>query len=254
MTTSDIGRNLKSMHPGHYDDIDDARLGRAMKAKHPGFFDHIAEPDEIEAGNSSGRLNAKSISSGTCDMDKGTVPETPKTLALQLGQLQGGIRRVVFIARGSKVKVNPADYGARKLLLPPGEFIYDPKAIKPKEIIAAVKNHELSEILGAADGGYGTVDKSELRGPVQAVVARDEDGETVNSALTDQEHEGAAIAQAGKLTPDGGAVSLEDPGREISHRMADSPNPSEQAGPLPVQKRKGGRWAKPGPITIPHHQ
>lgn len=220
MTIAQLGKQTKAIYPD-YADIPDAELGRMIKAKFPGVYGHVAE-----------------------DMDKGTVPETPKTLALQLGQLADGLRRVVFIARGSKVKVNPADYGARKLILPPGEFIYDPKAIKPKEIIAAVENHELADILGAADGGYGTVDKSQLDGPVQAVVARDADGETANSALTDEAHTDSAIAAAQQLTPAGGSVSVEPPQTEISHRLES----------VPPKKRRGDRWAKPGPITIPHHQ
>jgi hypothetical protein len=226
MTLTQLGKATKSLHSPHYDHHSDAAVGAAMQKKFPGLYD------------------------GYGDMDKGTIPETPRTLALQLEQLESGIRRVVFIARGSKLKINPADYGARKLVLPPGEFIYDPKAIKPKEIMAAVKDHQLSEILGSADQGYGTPDKTELRGDPQAVVSRTEDGETVQGALTDPEHVDTAVHAARAVTPKGGSISLESPEQEIQHRMGVAPkmlpDPSPSAAPLKYKRpTRGAKWPKP---------
>jgi hypothetical protein len=232
MTLSQLGKSTKSLHPGAYDSIPDTELGRAVARKFPDFYGHIQEPDEMDAGIPS-----------DSDLDSNTVPETPRTLAIQLEQLASGLRRVVFIARGSKVRINPADYGARKLPLPAGEFIYDPKAIKPREIISAVANHELAEILGAAQGGYGAPSKDNLDLPVSAVVARDSDGETIHSALTDTRHIKNAVDAASRLTPADGTISSERPEIELAHRLDGI---SSQAEPLPDRRPKAGaRWPKP---------
>lgn len=216
MTTAELGRQLKQVHP-EYRDVPDAKLGAALKAKFPGFYDHATD-----------------------DLDSSSTPETPRTLAIQLEQLQDGARRVVFVARGSKDKINAADYGMKRITLPPGDFIYDPKAIKPREIIAAVNNHELADILGSATKGYGAPDKTELQGDPMAVVARDADGETANSALTDPEHLEQTIEAAGDVTPQGGAISVEPPHVELEHRTSLG------------KKRRGHKWPKPNnPVKLP---
>lgn len=197
MTTADLGRQLKAIHHPHYADVPNHQLGLALKSKYPGIYDHI--PD----GN----------------LDDNTTPETPKTLQIQLDQLAQGLRRVVMVARGSKLKIDPKEYGARKVLLPPGEFIYDPSAINANEIIAAVRDHTLEQILGTTDKGYGTPDKEDLQGEPMAVVARDQDGETAHSALTDKDHADTAIAAAHDLMPQGGQVTVEPPHLEITHRV-----------------------------------
>lgn len=217
MTLADLGKHTKSLHP-IYSHIPDAELGRLVQKRYPGFFDHAEDE--------------------TPDLDSATVPETPRTLAIQLQQLQDGIRRVVFIPRGAQANVNPADIGMKRLTLPSGNYIYNPALIKPQEIKDAIKNHELGEILGSADKGYGSVDKTELQGDPVAVVARDEDGETAHSALTDMDHIQEAIDAAGDVTPPHGNVSVEPPDIEIAHREL------AQQEAKPKRPTAGRRWPK----------
>ncbi len=67
-----------------------------------------------------------------------------------------------------------------------------------------------------------------------AVVSRDTGGETVQGALTDQEHLPDTVDAAQDVTPDGGGISVESPEKEIEHR------------------KKAGRWPKPsGKVKLP---
>ena len=226
MTVTDLGNHVRKLHPTSYSHIPPHVLGRALKAKHPDLYSDVAD---VKPKN----------------MDAGTIPELPKTLMLQLGQLKDGIRRCVFVARGSKIHPNAKDFDARKLTLPSGEYYYRPEMIKPQEIIAAVRNHELNEILGSAQSGYGSASKEELQGPVKSVMAKDSDGETIQGVLSDPEHEDSAIAAAHEVTPAGGTVSVEPPENEIKKRL---------------QYRRpgaGGRWPAPKTPTsqgIPHQE
>lgn len=218
MTVAHLGQQVKRLHPQAYQSVSDHVVGRAMKSRFPKVYDHFTD------------VLPK-------DMDTNTIPETPRTLSIQLDQLKQGIRRVVFIARGSKVHPNPADFGARKLTLPSGEYYYKQDMIRPQEIIKAVANHELNEILGSATEGYGAPSKQNLQGEPQAVMSKDGDGTVVQGALTDPEHEEQAIHAAQDVTPPGGSVSVEHPAKEIANRL------------MAAKKFKGrvnGKWPKPG--------
>lgn len=218
MTVAHLGQQVKRLHPNAYQNVPDHIVGRAMKSRFPGMYESFADVQ-------------------TKNLDANTIPETPRTLQIQLDQLKRGIRRVVFIARGSKVHPNPADFGARKLTLPSGEYYYKPDMIRPQEIIKAVANHELNEILGSATEGYGAPSKQNLQGEPQAVMSKDSTGETVQGALTDPEHEEQAIHAAQDVTPPGGSVSVENPAKEIANRL------------MAAKKFKGrvnGKWPKPG--------
>lgn len=231
MTHADLGRQVKSLHPGAYDQHPDHVIGMAMARRFPGVYPV------------SGGMSAKR------NLDSGTIPEAPKTLKLQLDQLAQGIRRVVFVARGAKLTINAAQYGARRLTLPSGDFYYTP-AIKPQEIIAAVKNHELNEILGSATQGYGAPSKQDIQGPPEAVMSRTQDGTTVQGALTDKQHIPQAVSAAHAVTPPGGQVSVEPPANELQNRLSYK------------RPARGKKWPKPGggiqptiPSTgIPHQE
>lgn len=209
MTVDHLGQAVKRLHPA-YGHIPDHVLGRAMKRKFAGMYENFADVQ-------------------TKNLDANTIPETPRTLAIQLDQLKQGIRRVVFIARGSKVHPNPADFGARKLTLPSGEYYYKPDMIRPQEIIKAVANHELNEILGSATEGYGAPNKERLHPPIAAVVAKSKNGDVAHSALTDIDHAGSAIKASEDLTPNGGSVGIENPIQEIKRR---------------IKPKAGQRWPK----------
>lgn len=232
MTISELGRHTKTLHPS-YAHVPDDVLGRALKSRFPGLYDHATDDAKPAA------------------LDSATIPETPKTLLIQLGQLAAGQRRVVFVARGSKLKINPAQYGAQLHRSPAGDFYFNPKLIKRAEIVAALKDHRLNEILGDADLGYGAPPKQDLEPPVEAVVSRDQQGETVQGALTDPPHEQQSIAAANAITPEGGSVTVEDPATELTHRKGSPKSKkfkwrkrggkvpasllSDQAHPLPGQ-------------------
>lgn len=217
MTIAHLGQQVKRLHPDAYGHVPDHVLGRALQAKHPGLYDHFTDAKPR-------------------NLDSGTIPEAPKTLLLQLDQLSQGIRRVVFIARGSKVHPKAADFGAKKLILPSGEYYYKPDMIRPQEIIKAVANHELNEILGSASAGYGAPAKEDLQGEPQAVMSKDSAGETVQGVLTDPAHQQKAIEAAGDITPPGGKVSVEPPENEIANRIA-------AAGKF--KGRVNGKWPNP---------
>jgi hypothetical protein len=102
----------------------------------------------------------------------------------------------------------------------------------PKDILAAVMDHRLNEILGSTEKGYGAPPKEELKGPVKAVVSRTETGETVQGALTDPAHEKQTIKATQDITPKSGSISVESPALEIANRL--------------IKKRRGDRWPKPG--------
>lgn len=208
MTHADLGIAVKKLHPGIYDSHPDGVVGRALQRRFPGLYDHAVD-DKTGAEQGGNRGNG---------VDSATVPEAPKTLRIQLEQLGAGKRRVVFVARGSKLKINPAQYGAQLHRSPAGDFYFNPKLIKRAEIVAALKDHRLNEILGDVDLGYGAPPKQDLTPPVEAVVSRDGQGETVQGALTDPPHEQQSIAAADAVTPEGGTVSVEDPAKELAHR------------------------------------
>lgn len=233
MTVAHLGQQVKRLHPQAYQSVSDHVVGRAMKSRFPGMYEDFADSVSPSESGTSAKDSRKIPERFPKDIDANTIPETPKTLSIQLDQLKQGIRRVVFIARGSKVHPNPADFGARKLTLPSGEYYYKPDMIRPQEIIKAVANHELNEILGSATEGYGAKSKDDLSGPISAVVSRDGQGNTVHSALADEASSKSAITVANELKPPGGSVSVEHPAKEIANRL------------MAARKNRGARWPKP---------
>jgi 2'-5' RNA ligase len=151
-----------------------------------------------------------------------TVPETPATIATQVEQLQGGLRRVVMLPKGTPLVKRPK--GMQSYQDEGGNtYFYNPTLTNFQQIDQAVQQNRLPELLGATQGGMGAPDKSQIAGPPEAVVAKDAQGETVQAALTDPGNLGPAIAQAQKVTPPGGAVDVEPPEAEIAHRLEGEP-------------------------------
>jgi hypothetical protein len=145
-----------------------------------------------------------------------TIPEKPDTVDAQMKQLEAGKRRVVMIPQGTKMPSGIPKHLHVLRVPKAGNFIFDHKAIAPREIRRAAKFNRLPEILGAADGGMGAPDKTELQSPV-AVVGKDRDGIVTQGSLTDQEHLPETVEQTDKLASD---VSVEDPEQTISERNA----------------------------------
>lgn len=148
------------------------------------------------------------------------VPERPETIDAQMQQLYRGDRRAVMIPKGTKM---PGGIQRGYKTIRPssaGNFIFNPRAISPREIHQAVKFERLPEILGAIDGGMGAPDKTELRGPVSAVEGKDADGTTTQGTLADEGSLDSAIQQTAKVTPEYGTVSVTDPESVLAERMA----------------------------------
>lgn len=198
MILADLGRQVKELHPGAYQTVDDATLGKAMQRRFPGLYDNFVDKPELNAN---------------------TIPETPRTLQIQMEQLRDGLRQVVFVARGAKAAIKPELYGAKRHRAPSGDFYFNPKMVKISEIDAAIHNHTLNELLGATHAGYGAPPKEKLQGPVSAVVSRTPEGETIQGALTDAGHQDQTVESAKPVTPVGGSITVEHPAKELVRRI-----------------------------------
>jgi hypothetical protein len=219
MTHAELGRQIKQLHPGAYDQHPDELIGRAVQAKFSPLYDSVT-PDKKQ------------------DADKATIPEIPRTLRLQLAQLAEGKRKAVFIPKGSKVKVNPAAYKAVLHRTPAGDVFFNPKLTTHAKIDLAFKNHELNELLGDTQIGYGAPAKQDLQGPVSAAMARGPDGTVAHGALTDRQNQATALQAAQNLTPPGGRAGIEDPQAVLNERQqsAEPPVQSPEKPPSPDNK------------------
>lgn len=165
-----------------------------------------------------------------------TVPERPETLAAQMEQLVDGVRDVVMFPRGSDLMPRPKgmkSYTDEHR----NTFIFNPEKTSQQEIDAAIQNNALPDLLGAADGGMGAPDKSELPADAVAVVAHDPKGATVQATATDKAHIRKTVRQTAKVTPKGGKVSVEPPQKEIRRRL-DLPDP----GPIDERTAPPRQW------------
>ncbi len=201
-----------------------------MRARFPGVYGE--DPGESQTFPDFPRLS-HSVQSRS-GPDSGTIPELPATLRLQLDQLRAGKRKAVFIPRGSKVKVNPAAYKAVLHRTQAGDVFFNPKLTTHAKIDAAFRDHQLNELLGDAQAGYGAPAKQDLQPPVEAAVARARDGTVAHGALTDKPHEASAMAVAQNLTPPGGKASIESPNAVVNERQQGEPpiqNPEKPPSP-----------------------
>lgn len=148
-----------------------------------------------------------------------TVPERPETIDAQMEQLQGGVRRVVMIPNGTKMPSGVSKHLSTIRVPGAGNFIFDATAIAPREIRRAARFNRLPDILGATEGGMGTLDKTELNGPTAAVLGKTREGTTTQGTLTDEANLSNALRQTEKLIPRGGRVEIAKPEAEIINRQ-----------------------------------
>ena len=149
-----------------------------------------------------------------------TVPERPETIETQVQQVAGGQRRVAMVPVGTSMP-RRVPRGLSTIRVPKvGNFIFDRGKITGSEIRRAVKQDRLTEVLGAAEGGMGAPDKTELQGPVEAVVGKTPEGVTTQGTLTDEANLPQAIEQTEKVTPPEGDVQVVPPEQEIAARQA----------------------------------
>jgi hypothetical protein len=192
-----LGKQLKALHHPNYSDVSDYNLGFALKSKYPGFYDHI--PDDSESEQPKQGENSRLLS--------------------KLQDLQSGMRRVVFVPRGTKDKVNALDYGMKRLSLPSGTYFYAPQVIRPQEIMAAIRDHDTEELLA----------------PV--AVEEEEMEEAPPEAMPQGMELQDAIDSAGDV---GGPQAVDIPQMNVQNTVA------------AATRRRGDRWPKPGgPVRLP---
>ena len=186
MTLSELGAQLKLIHPEYKNDPD-RELGKRLQAKYPDFYQ----------------------------------TEPPSKLETKFDELQSGMRRVVFVPRGTKDNPNAADYGIKRLTLPSGSYFYDPQVIRPQEIMAAIRDHDTEDLLAPVAG----VDEAEEAPP-----------EPMPQGAELQD----AIDSAGDV---GGPQAVNIPQINIQNKVAAAP------------RRRGDRWPKPGgPVKLPKEE
>ena len=148
-----------------------------------------------------------------------TVPEKPATMAIQVHQLEQGLRRVVYFPKGTPLMKRPKM--AKALETPEGMFFYDPKTITSGDILRAQEADRLNEILGAADGGMGPQSKDDVErsgDPAVAVVGKSAHGTVAQGTLATRAGIPLTVQQVSKVTPKGGKVSVESPAKTIADR------------------------------------
>jgi len=189
MTFAELGAQLKLVHP-EYKDVPDRELGMALQRKYPDFYQADAGDDVADAA--------------------------PSKLAGKMADIQSGVRKVVFVARGTKDKVNAADFGLKRVTLPSGDYFYDPKVIRPQEIMAAIRDHEVGDLI--------------------APVAQPEaEAEPMDAEVPQGEELQQQIDSAGDAGP---AAPTDIP--DVQNQIA------------AASKRRGDKWPKPkGPVKLP---
>lgn len=184
LTLKELGAQLKLIHP-QYKSVPDRELGMTLQAKYPGFYQ--TEP--------ASKLESK------------------------FDELESGMRRVVFVPRGTKDNPNAADYGMKKLTLPSGTYFYDPQVIRPQEIMAAIRDHNTEELLAPV-----AVEEEEME---------EAPPEPMPQGVELQE----AIDSAGDV---GGPQAVDIPQMNVQNTVA------------AATRRRGDRWPKPGgPVKLP---
>lgn len=153
-----------------------------------------------------------------------TTPESPDTIAVQLGQL--GAFGAQPTPDQRKAVMFPGGQGM-PTVFPEGTrihndgmgniYVYRPDLIEPGEITRAARNNKLGEVLGGPMG-MGAPDKTELKGEPLAVVARGPDGTEVQTTATDAENLPVTHAATQMVTPPGGSVSVEPAEKVIAER------------------------------------
>lgn len=139
-----------------------------------------------------------------------TMPESPRTIAIQMQQLGEGIRSTVMIPKGTQ----PPNYSALASNIaiasdPYGnQYLFRKDLIDRTRIESAAKTNKLNEVLGHAQLGLGAPDKSALPPNPHVVSVYAPDGTEVQSVATTPEHLPNTWTAMEALRPPGGYVSL----------------------------------------------
>lgn len=147
-----------------------------------------------------------------------TEPEAPETIAIQIGQLGTGLRRVVMFPRGHGQPSTLPDSTAVTHDAFGNTYAYRPDLIKKGDIHTAAKNNALTQILGGPRG-MGSPDKSLLPPETVTVTGRSADGTEAQSTATDSASLPLTVSATHAVTPPGGSVSVEPTASVVMRRI-----------------------------------
>lgn len=155
-----------------------------------------------------------------------TQPESPETIALQMGQLRDGARRVVMFPQGGGQPFEAEHFGDAPIGITHDPFgntyAYRKDLIAEGDIHRAAKDNTLPEILGGR-GGLGAPDKTAIQSDPIAVVARGPDGTEAQTTVTDAAHLPETHSATQAVMPAGGSVSIEQPADILARRAGVPP-------------------------------
>lgn len=141
------------------------------------------------------------------------VPETPETINEQVKMLTDGKRKAILITKGEKKPSIP-----RGMVSVPGTpfgtVIYNPDQLTHEQVVAAINENRLGDILG-----YGIPDKPAPGTEVGAVVVRTPAGVEKQGVLTDAEHLPAVKAAAEAVASPGDVIDIESEATVIKKRQ-----------------------------------
>lgn len=191
-----------------------------------------------------------------------TQPESPETIALQMGQLRDGTRRVVMFPQGGGQPFEAEHFGDAPIGITHDPFgntyAYRKDLIAEGDIHRAAKDNTLPEILGGR-GGLGVPDKTAIQGEPIAVVARGPDGTEAQTTVTDAAHLPETHAATQAVMPAGGTVNIE-PADHVVGKRAGISDPWRPVPPAPAPRPVtpqvsplGGvtPFGMPGPVASP---
>lgn len=166
-----------------------------------------------------------------------TVPETLDSLRDQQAKLvSGNIPAMLFPwtrkpekgVRGRTQEFDLPD-GFARVMTREGAVHFDPKTFKRQDILAAVNNGRINEILGYVQSKEDVLAAEAAGdGPIRAIVERGPNGEERGSALVSPSQEGAQVeAFRQRQSPDS-TIVREDPNQTVARRMESRPVSPEQ--------------------------
>lgn len=146
------------------------------------------------------------------ELNQNTLPERPETIQAQLAMLQNGTKNALLIPQGSDdLKDKPK--GFTRVVTKAGIFYMNPERVKRVDVLKAVKEDRIGDILG-----YG-ISRKPTKNLVGAVTVRDQNGIEKHAVATDQENLQNVIKAAKRVQSAGDVLSLENPEQVINERL-----------------------------------
>lgn len=148
-----------------------------------------------------------------------TIPEIPETLNLQLEKVKNGEKPAVLYTEGTELpKEIPA--GLRKVKIPEGTVLFDPKTVTHGKVVEAAKAGRLNDVLDLGDLSKADIIPRVLAGEKpKTVVERSPQGTEVAAAVGTEATVGAQKASLEAKASQGNRVGIEDPVQTLSARQ-----------------------------------